>query len=384
MKILLEGHRLARTTDFGGIDSYWHKLVPEMLRQCPGDMRFSLFTAFLNPKNAALVNKFRQQGALAKHWWSSPDWLDKTAKLGARLEWFTGKHDIIHAPEPVFSLPTRGRLVVTAHDLMYLHHPQFLNPRWVARLQEGTSDLAKRANYWICVSEHTRADLVKHYGVPHGRTCVVYHGIDENFRNAGQDSAAVARVRGQYGLAERPYFLFLGSVEPKKNLPMLLRSFGKALQAGLEADLAVAGRAGWQAQEVREVAESLPILRNRLHFLDFVDQADLPPLLGGAKAMVTPSRYEGFGMPLIEAMAAGTVVLSSDRGALPEVGGDAAKFFSPDDVDALAELLRVIDGDDALCENLRSRGLERAADFSWEQCAQQTIVAYRTAATLNR
>ena len=384
MKILLEGHRLARTTDFGGIDSYWHNLVPEMLRQCPDDMRFSLFTAFLNPKNAALVNRLRGQGAIAKHWWSSPDWLYAAAKFGARLEWFTGEHDLVHAPEPVFPLPTRGRLVVTAHDLMYLHHPQFLDPRWVARLQEGTTDLANRANYWICVSEHTRNDLVKHYGVPHGRTCVVYHGIDESFRNAGEDATSVQRVRAKFNLTERPYFLFLGSVEPKKNLPMLLRSFGKALEAGLEADLAVAGRAGWQAQEVREVAESLPILRDRLHFLGFVDQADLPPLLGGAKAMVTPSRYEGFGMPLIEAMAAGTVVLSSDRGALPEVGADAAKFFSPDDVDALAELLQVIDGDAALCENLRSRGFERAADFSWQQCAQQTLAAYRTAATLDR
>ena len=100
--------------------------------------------------------------------------------------------------------------------------------------------------------------------------------------------------------------------------------------------------------------------------------------------MVTPSRYEGFGMPLIEAMAAGTVVLSSNRGALPEVGADAAKFFDPDDVDGLTELLQRVDGDTALCENLRSRGLERAAQFSWQSCAQQTLAAYRTAATLNR
>jgi len=384
MKILLEGHRLARTTNFGGIDSYWHNLVPELLNACPEDMRFSLFTAFLNPKNAATVRRFARLGATPKHWWASPDWLYASARLGARLEWFTGQHDLVHAPEPVFDLPTRGRLVVTSHDRMYLHNPQFLDPNWVARLLRGTEDLAKRANYWVCVSEHTRTDLVKHFGVPHGRTCVVYHGIDESFRGAGQDEAAVNRVRSKFGLDKRPYFLFVGSVEPKKNLPMLLRAFGQALEAGLKADLAVAGRAGWQADDVREVAESLPILRDHLHFLGFVDQEDLPPLLGGAQAMVTPSRYEGFGMPLIEAMAAGTVVLSSNRGALPEVGADAAKFFDPDDVDGLTELLQRVDGDTALCENLRSRGLERAAQFSWQSCAQQTLAAYRTAATLNR
>jgi glycosyltransferase involved in cell wall biosynthesis len=384
MKILLEGHRLARTTNFGGIDSYWHNLVPELLRACPEDMRFSLFTAFLNPKNAGLVNRFKRLGATPHHWWASPDWLYAAARYGARLEWFTGRHDLVHVPEPVFDLPTRGRLVVTSHDLMYLHHPQFLNPSWVARLQKGTEDLAQRANYWICVSEHTRADLVKHYGVPHGRTCVVYHGIDESFRGAGEDQQAVDRVRAKFGLNKRPYFLFLGSVEPKKNLPMLLRAFGLALESGLQADLAVAGRAGWQADDVREVAESLPILRDHLHFLGFVEQEDLPPLLGGAKAMVTPSRYEGFGMPLIEAMAAGTMVLSSNRGALPEVGGSAAKFFDPDDVEGLAQLLQHVDEDEALCENLRSRGFARAADFSWQGCAQQTLAAYRTAASLNR
>jgi glycosyltransferase involved in cell wall biosynthesis len=384
MKILLEGHRLACSTNFGGIDSYWHNLVPELLRACPDDMRFSLFAAFLNLRNARMVNGFRRQGAIPKFWWLSPEWIRAAARCGARLEWFTGQHDLVHVPEPVFDIPTRARLVVTSHDLMYLHHPQFLDPRWVARLQRGTEKLAHTAHYWICVSEHTRHDLVKHYGVPHGRTCVVYHGIDEAFRGAGQDEKAVNRVRGQFGLTERPYFLFLGSVEPKKNLPMLLRAFGQALESGLEADLAVAGRAGWQAAEVREVAEGLPVLKDRLHFLGFVDQQDLPPLLGGAKAMVTPSRYEGFGMPLIEAMAAGTVVLSSDRGALPEVGSDAAEFFDPDDVDGLAELLRRVDEDAALCENLRSRGLARAADFSWQGCAQQTLSAYRTAASLNR
>jgi glycosyltransferase involved in cell wall biosynthesis len=384
MKILLEGHRLARTTNFGGIDSYWHNLVPELLRVCPEDMQFSLFTAFLNPKNVAFVERLRRQGANPQHWWLSPDWIQATARWGAHLEWFTGKHDLVHVPEPVFDLPTQGRLVVTSHDLMYLHYPQFLNPAWVARLQRGTQSLAHRASYWICVSEHTRTDLVKHYGVPHGRTCVVHHGIEERFRHAGQDESAVQRVRSKLGLTKRPYFLFVGSVEPKKNLPMLLRAFGLALESGLQADLAVAGRAGWQAAEVSEVAASLPILREHLHFLGFIDQEDLPPLLGGAKAMVTPSRYEGFGMPLIEAMAAGTVVLSSNRGALPEVGGDAAQFFDPDDIDGLAQLLLRIEGDLALGENLRARGLQRAADFSWTKCAQQTLAAYRNAATISR
>lgn len=384
MNILLEGHRLARVTDFGGIDSYWHNLVPQMLAMAPEDMRFHLFSAFLNPKHGKGLRQYRKRGAKVHHWWATPEWLEGSARFGGRLEWYCGKQDLVHVPEPIWKLPTSARLIATAHDLMYLHHPQFLDPHWVARLMQGTEDLAAKTTSWICVSEHTRQDLVRHFGVPAGRTSVIYHGIDERFRGVAERPAEIERVRQQFGLASRPYLLFLGSVEPKKNLPMLLKAYGRALEQGLEADLAVAGRAGWQAEEVQEIAASMPALQDRVRFLGFIDQEDLPPLVGGAHAMVLPSRYEGFGMPVIEAMAAGTAVLCSDRGALPEVAAGAAELFDADDVDGLAELILRVDGDSSLCENLRARGLEHSASFSWGRCAEQHFQAYRQALTLPR
>ncbi len=383
MKVLLEGHRLARTQNFGGIDSYWHNLVPALLAHAPGDIDFALYSAFLNPRHAATLDSFRLQGAHLHHWWANPDWLQKLRTIGAKLEWFCGQQDLVHVPEPIWGLPTKARLVVTAHDLMYLHHPQYLDPRWVARLQEGTKSLAQKATFWICVSEHTRQDLVKHYGVPYGRTCVVYHGIDADFRHIREQPDRIHRVRNQFHL-QGPYFLFLGSVEPKKNLPMLLEAYGQALEKGLQADLAVAGRAGWQAEAVRAVAEKLPALQNHVHFLGFIAQKDLAPLVAGAHAMVLPSRYEGFGMPVIEAMAAGTVVACSDRGSLPEISAGAAELFDADDVDALAQLLLRIDADSTLCENLRERGLQHAANFTWQKCATQHCEAYRQALKLPR
>lgn len=384
MKVLLEGHRLARISNFGGIDSYWHKLVPELLRKHPADQDFSLYSAFLNPKHGRGLREYRKRGARVHHWWASPEWLDASARLGGHLEWYCGQHDIVHVPEPVLKLPTQAKIVVTAHDLMYLHHPQYLDPRWVARLQEGTENLASKAAHWICVSEHTRQDLVRHYGVPLGRTEVIHHGIEEHFRSVHEQPEQIARVRAQFSLAERPYLLFLGSVEPKKNLPMLLESYAKALEKGLKADLAVAGRAGWKADAVRAVANANPLLKDRVKFLGFVEQEDLAPLTAGAHAMVLPSRYEGFGMPVIEAMAAGTVVLCSDRGALPEIAGGAAELFDADDVDALADLILRVDEDSALCENLRTRGLEHSASFSWAKCAEQHCAAYRKAMNLPR
>jgi len=382
MKILLEGHRLARVSNFGGIDSYWHKLVPELLAQRAPDQDFALFSAFLNPKHGRGLRAYRKRGAQIHHWWASPEWLDASSRIGGHLEWYCGKQDVVHVPEPVWKLPTHGRIVVTAHDLMYLHHPQFLDPRWVARLQEGTESLASKAALWICVSEHTRQDLVRHYGVPLGRTEVIYHGIEEDFRRVRDQPQQIAPIREKFGLTERPYFLFLGSVEPKKNLPMLLKAYAIALEKGLKADLAVAGRAGWKADAVREVANASPLLRKHVKFLGFIEQEDLAPLTAGAHAMVLPSRYEGFGMPVIEAMAAGTVVLCSDRGALPEVAGGAAELFDADDTEGLAALILRIDEDSALCENLRARGLKHSSSFSWRKCAEQHCAAYRQAMSL--
>lgn len=383
MRVLLEGHRLARTRDFGGIDSYWHKLVPELLEAAEPGTRFTLLTAFLHPRHARALAPFQRSGALLRHWWTTPEALYALRHAGARFEWFAGAHELVHLPEPVCPLRTRGRIVVTAHDLMYLRHPQFMAARWAARLLRGTEALARTAGLWICVSEHTREDLVKHYGVARGRTVVVAHGVDAGFFAAAGAPAQARETAQRLGLGARPYFLFVGSVEPKKNLPLLLEAFGAAAAGGLRADLAVAGRAGWgAAEEIDRALARHPALRERVHFLGFVAQEDLPPLVAGARALVLPSRYEGFGMPVLEAMAAGTPVLCSSRGALPEVAGGAALHFDPDDAAGLAGLLARVDADDALCENLRARGRRRAAPFTWRRCAEETLAAYRLACTL--
>ncbi|TAH36860.1 MAG: glycosyltransferase family 1 protein [Planctomycetota bacterium] len=384
MRVLLEGFKLARGHDTGGVDSYWRNLVPALLRTAPADCRYTLLSAFLHPRRAAELQTHRRTGATIRHWWASPDWLGSAGRAGVPIEWLGGPHDLVHAVEPVWPFQGRSRLVVTLHDLMYHHQPQYLDPRWAARLEKGTEALSARASYWICVSEHTRRDLVTEFGVPVGRTTVVYHGVDPRFARAAEEPGTQEQVRARHQLLDRPYFLFLGSVEPKKNLDMLLRAFGRALGRGLEADLAVAGRAGWQSASVRAAAEALPILARRVRFLGFVPQDDLPFLVAGARALVLPSRYEGFGMPVLEAMAAGAPVLCSNRGALPEVAGGAARIFDADDEDGLAELLAQVDADALLRDNLRAAGRTRALPYTWERCAHATLAAYRQALELPR
>jgi len=184
-------------------------------------------------------------------------------------------------------------------------------------------------------------------------------------------------------LAERQYFLFIGSVEAKKNVELLLRAFGMALGAGLNADLVIGGRAGWKSELVQEVVEELPQLKERVKFLGFVDQQNIAPLVAGARALVLPSRYEGFGMPVVEAMAAGTPVLCSNRGALPEIAGSAAQFFDADDVEKLKSLIEQLDADDGMFDKMRQDGLARAQNFSWKKCAGETFSAYRETIALD-
>ncbi|RMH05280.1 MAG: glycosyltransferase family 1 protein [Planctomycetota bacterium] len=229
----------------------------------------------------------------------------------------------------------------------------------------------ERACYWICDSAFARDDLVRTCSVPPGRTAVVPLGVDERFRRAGQERDL-----------EGDRFLFLGSVEPKKNLPVLLEALALAAERGLRTGLDVAGRAGWGSRDVRRAAERHPVLAERVRFLGFVPDAALPGLVAGALALVLPSRYEGFGMPVLEAMAAGTPVLCSDRGALPEVAGGAARLFDADDAEGLADLLLRIEEDRELRADLRAAGLARSAAFTWEACARGTLEAYRRALAL--
>ncbi|MBC8369362.1 MAG: glycosyltransferase family 4 protein [Planctomycetes bacterium] len=383
MKILLEAHRLARTTNFGGIDSYWHNLVPELMKLHSADADFSLFSAFLNPKHLRSLYTHANLADNVHHWWASPEFLSRLGSIGAKLEWFTGKHDIVHAPEPIFNFQTNSKLVITAHDLMYLHHPQYLKGEWVHNLIQGTEDLAKRADFWICNSEHTRQDLIKHYNLPRGRTQVVYMGLSEDFRNAYKNETEIAEVKNELSIGKRPYFLFVGSVEAKKNIELLLRAFGLALNSGLNADLIIGGRAGWKSELIQQLASELPQLKDRVKFLGFVDQAHLAPLVAGARSLILPSRYEGFGMPIVEAMAAGTPVLCSDRGSLPEIAGGAAELFDADDVEGLQALLEQLDADDEMFDRMRLRGIARAADFSWNNCANDTFKAYRQTMALS-
>jgi len=262
------------------------------------------------------------------------------------------------------------------HDLAFLRMPELLTPQ--SRRYYGQIHRAVRnTERIIAVSERTRCDLVELVGAPPDRVEVVHEAADPRFRPPS--AAEVAAARQRFGLADE-YFLFVGTREPRKNLGRLLEAYAALVDGAPDAPaLAIAGRPGWLADDLAARAEGFGI-GPRVRWLGGVGPDDLVGLYGGAVAFVFPSLYEGFGLPVLEAMACGTPVVASTGGSLPEVAGDAALLVDPLDVPALRHALGRVWREAGLREELRGRGFARAAGFSWRAAAEQTLDVYRRAA----
>ena len=277
-----------------------------------------------------------------------------------------------------FELPPRGpwALVTTVHDLVPLRLPALVpaRHRWAVRCLLGGA--LRRARRVIAVSDATRAELLARYRLPAGRVTVVPEAAAPEF--APPEAAALAAARARYGLT-RPYVLFVGFLEPKKNLGTLLAAVARLRQRGAwgATELVIVGAFGW-GPDPRPRVEALG-LEGAVRFLGPAPDADLPALYAGALAFAFPSLWEGFGLPALEAMAAGAPVVASNRGALPELTAGAARLAEPTP-EAFADALGQVLGDAALRERLRAQGLARAAEFSWERTARETLAIYRAAA----
>jgi glycosyltransferase involved in cell wall biosynthesis len=292
-------------------------------------------------------------------------------------EWLLGPVDVVHSTTfcvPEFRLRPKA-LVVTIYDLSFITHPELHLPANVAHCLAGTRLAVERADAIIAISEHTRRDLVERLGAAPERIVVTPLAPDPDLAPV-TDGARLAAVRHRYRLPER-FVLFLGALEPRKNLPRLLEAYA-ALPGALRRDvnLVVAGMRGWLNDSIRARVAALG-LAGTVHFAGYIDGRDLAAVYSLATVFAYPSLYEGFGLPVLEAMACGTPVLTSDASSLPEVAGDAALLVSPTDVEAIAGALRRLLEAPALREALAARGLRRAAAFSWDRCARQTLGVYR-------
>ncbi len=303
--------------------------------------------------------------------WRMVVWLGHLARLSFRrlLPDATLFHATEHLLMPLGDLPT----VLTVHDVVFHHLPDCHRPlnRWYLR---RTMPLyCRRATHIIAVSETTRRDLIRLYNLPEEKITVVYEAAHRRFRPQSPEMIEVARVR--YHLPET-YLLYVGTIEPRKNLTRLLRVWTKLYQAGEAPPLVIVGARGWLADDFFAALEQCPV-RHAVHLTGYVNEALLPAVYAAATAFIFPSLYEGFGLPPLEAMACGTPVACSNTSSLPEVVGEAALTFDPTDEEAMADAIRRLIGDDELRAELRERGRKQAARFTWKRTAHQTLAVYR-------
>jgi glycosyltransferase involved in cell wall biosynthesis len=292
--------------------------------------------------------------------------------------------EMIQHPPAVLWVPAHvipaihPRSVVTIHDLGYLHRPEGHTDRQRRMLHLTTRWSARAASAIIAISQATRNDLVEHYGVSPSRISVIPHGVADHFTPA--DPLAIADLRRQLDL-RRPFVLAVGTIQPRKNYDGLAKAMEILKARGFPHQLVIAGKPGWLSETVREAITDTRIGHD-VRFLDYVPSAELPTLISAASVVAFPSWYEGFGLPALEAMRCGTPVVASNRGALPEVVGDAGLIIDPSSPESMASAIEQMLTSDAFANDVRQRGLKRSAEFTWEATAARTLTLLRNVAEL--
>ena len=296
-------------------------------------------------------------------------------RLPLPVQGVTGPLDLFHSPDFVLP-PVNGRIptLLTVHDLSFVHYPHVFPERLVSYLNQVVPWSIRRATHILADSEATRQDLLGIWQVPDEKVTVLYSGVHERFQPV-EDVGMVAAVRQKYRLQNFPYILSVGTLQPRKNYQMLIRAFAP-LADKLPHHLVISGGKGWLYDEMLAEVERQG-LTGRVHFIGFVDDADLPTLYGAADLFVFPSLYEGFGLPLLEAMGCGTAVLTSNSSSLPEVAGNAAPQLSPTDQPAWTEAIYHLLSHEDLRQQYVQKGREQARRFSWQQSAMQLLNIYQ-------
>ena len=302
--------------------------------------------------------------------WRMAVWLGHLTGLG--FDRLAPGAELFHATEHLLPPLHRAPTVLTVHDMIFKLFPQTQKRLNFWYLNATMPLYCRRADAIITVSECSKQDIVAHYGLDPAKVTVIYEAAGPEFGPVS--TAEQERVRQRYGLPEQ-FLIHVGVIEPRKNLIRLVEALQRLRSEDLTVPLVVVGPKGWLYDDFFERLEQLEV-RDSVCFPGYVPLGDLAAVYSSARLAVTPSVYEGFGLPVLEAMACGTPVVSSSAASLPEVGGDAARYFNPLNVEEIAAVIRAVWTDLDLQSAMRHRGLLQASRFSWERAAQQTMALY--------
>ncbi|NJP07320.1 MAG: glycosyltransferase family 4 protein [Chloroflexaceae bacterium] len=374
MHIAINAHLLAHTRSFrrAGVSHYIEQLLGHLALIDQAN-QYSIFTTRgLDRDELGLPDRFRVYASMLPT--INPRVRIPWEQLLAPVLLRRMQADIFHGTLNVVPLACPIPSVVTIHDLAFIRFPQTFRSYNRTYLDFATRLSVRRAGCICAVSEHTKREVVGLLGVPPEQVMVTYDAPREHFRPP--EPAEVQAFRMREGLPEQ-FVFYVGTLEPRKNLTTLLDAYSQVARQHT-APLIIGGGKGWLYQPVFARLERLG-LRDRVHFVGYIDEPDLPLWYAAASVFVFPSLYEGFGMPPLEAMACGTPVVTSNASSLPEVVGDAGLMVAPTDTDALAAAIVQLLHDQDLRADLRQRGVQQAARFSWRTTAEQTLLAYEQA-----
>jgi len=344
----------------GGIARYTRGLVGA-LAELDTTNEYVLFSAGRDRTGKTWPENFSLRSLPITDWHLAVVW--QRMCLPIPIEWFTGRADVFHSPDFLLPPVRRARTVLTVHDLSFIRCPECFHGPVLAD------------------SESTRQDLLELLHVQEDRVFVVYPGVESRFVPQ-EDGPSRRDVMRRYGI-RRPFILGLGTLQPRKNFPRLIRAYDLLRrERHISHQLVIAGAKGWLYNDIGETIDALG-LREDVLLPGFIADDDLPALYSAADVFAFPSIYEGFGIPVLEAMACGTPVVTTRVSSLPEAAGDAALLVAPEDVEALAEAMWQLIDDRTLRHEIQDRGFRQTSQFTWTQAADKVRRIYHNLASEN-
>lgn len=358
MKFAIDASSTAKR-GHGGIDNYIRLLISN-LAEIDSENEYYICYKFSRLKNR-------------KYFLQAPAPNFKIKIVQEPFSFIFDKIDLYHGTD-IYVPDYKCKKIATIHDLFSLVSDKFSSERFRERKIQLYQKAVKRSDMIICISESTKKDMMSLLDVPEKRIKVIYEGVGDEYYY--RDKEEQEKVRAKFNLT-RDYFLFVGVPSVRKNTPALLRCFSKIVKKeDNQLLLVLVGKMSSVSEEISKMINEFEP-RENLRILNYVDESELAVLYSGAKAFVFPSLYEGFGLPLLEAMACGAPVLSSNISSIPEVTGDAALLVDPyNEEDVVAGMTKLLN-DEGLRLRLKDKGFARAKVFSWRKMAEQTLECYR-------
>lgn len=363
------------------------KMIDELVQYPELDCTLNCFLMKDWERTEAILKVYREQGCKVhqSRWMPARIYYHLERLLPVPYRWIFGKNDgITQFFNYTIPFGVSGQNVTFIYDMAYMAYPETMAQRTRHWLSRNMNKYCSRASKILTISDFSRQEIHRYLDVPLEKIEVVYCGVDTEHYHPDYSEDRIQEVKAKYNIPGA-YILYLGTLEPRKNIETLIRAYQRLLTAGPSRfgqnpsafpKLVLAGKKGWLYDSIFQLVKEFH-LENQVIFTGYVDESDAAPLLCGARMFVFPSLYEGFGIPPLEAMACGTPVIVSDCASLPEVVGDAGLLVPPMDIEKLAESMNRLLKDDQLHTALREAGLKRAGQFTWKASAKKLVQIYR-------